>query len=103
VVARVVVTPSADADTAEIVAYLEAKAGYPVAARYTASFERLYDFLADFPAAGAERPNLGAHVRIGIVPPYIVIYRHTETDGVVTVLRIVHGSRRITGKLLRGV
>jgi toxin ParE1/3/4 len=96
-VARAVVTPSADADTAEIVS------GYLVAARYTASFERLNDHLADFPAAGALRPNLGAHIRIGIVPPYIVIYRHTEADGVVTVLRIVHGSRRIAGKLLRGV
>ena len=101
--ARVVVTPSADADTAEIIAYLEAKAGYLVAARTTASFERLYEHLANFPAAGATRPNLGAHIRIGIVPPYIVIYRHTETDGVVRVLRVVHGSRRITGKLIRGV
>ncbi len=98
--ARAVVTPSADADTAEIIAYLEAKV---VAARTTASFERLYDHLPDFPAAGAARPNLGAHIRIGIVPPYIVITRHAGTDGVVTVLRIVHGSRRITGKLIRGV
>ena len=62
-----------------------------------------YDHLAGFPAAGAARPNLGARIRIGIVPPTIVITRHTETDGVVTVLRIVHGSRRITGKLIRGV
>ena len=99
--ARVVVTPSADADTAEIVADLEAKAGYLVAAR-SPSFERLYDHLADISRRGGG-PNLGAHIRIGIVPPYIVITRHTETDGVVTVLRIVHGNRRITGKLIRGV
>jgi toxin ParE1/3/4 len=78
-VAKVVVTPSADADTARIIAHLKATAGYVVAARYSASFERL-----------------------GIVPPYIVIYRHTEAGNVVRVLRIVHGSRRITGKMLRG-
>jgi toxin ParE1/3/4 len=101
-VARVVVTPSADADAAEIIADLEAKAGFVVAARYNASFERLYDILADFPGTGPPRPALGAHIRIGVVLPYIVIYSHTETDGVVRVLRIVHGSRRISGTLLRG-
>jgi toxin ParE1/3/4 len=101
-VARVVVAPSADADTAEIIADLEAKAGLVVAARYNASFERLYDMLAQFPGTGPPRPALGAHIRIGVVLPYIVIYSYTETDGAVRVLRIVHGSRRISGKLLRG-
>jgi toxin ParE1/3/4 len=100
-VARVIVAPSADADTAEIITHLEATAGFGVAERYSASFELLYDNLANFPAAGAPRSALGASVRIGIVPPYIVIYRHTASDDVVRVLRIVHGSRKITGKLLR--
>lgn len=77
--ARVVVTPSADADTAEIIAYLDAKAGYGVAAKYNASFEQLYDDLADFPDSGAPRPKVGAKIRIGIVSPYIVIYRYKET------------------------
>jgi toxin ParE1/3/4 len=101
-VARVIVTPSADADTAEIIAHLAAKAGYRVADKYNASFEQLYDMLADFPDSGAPRPKVGAHIRIGIVSPYIAIYRHTEAEDTVRVLRIVHGSRRITGKLLRG-
>ncbi len=100
--ARVLVTPSADADTAEILTYLAVKAGYGVAARYNASFERLYDNLADFPDSGAPRPKVGVGVRIGIISPYVVIYRHTEATGAVRVLRIVHGSRRITGRLLRG-
>jgi toxin ParE1/3/4 len=78
-VARVVVTPSADADTAEIIAYLDAKTGYGVAAKYNASFEQLYDDLADFPDSGAPRPKVGAKIRIGIVSPYIVIYRYKET------------------------
>jgi plasmid stabilization system protein ParE len=34
------------------------------------------------------------------VPPYIVIYDHEQAADLVTVLRIVHGRRRITGKLL---
>jgi toxin ParE1/3/4 len=101
-VARVIVTPSADADTAEILAFLAAKAGYGVAAKYNASFEQLYDNLADFPDSGAPRPKVGGKIRIGIVSPYVVIYRHTDADSTVRVLRIVHGSRKITGKLLRG-
>ena len=45
---------------------------------------------------------LYARIRVGIASPYIVIYSHMEADDTVRVLRIVHGSRRITGKLLRG-
>ena len=79
---------------AGIIAYLAGKAGYDVAARYIASFEKLYDRLADHPDSGAPRPALGPQVRIGIVPPYIVIYEHDATDDAVIVLRIVHGRRR---------
>jgi plasmid stabilization system protein ParE len=43
----------------EIIADLEAKAGLVVAARYNASFERLYDILAQFPGTGPPRPALG--------------------------------------------
>jgi hypothetical protein len=32
-----------------------------------------------------------------------VIYKHDEADDAIKVLRIVHGRRKITGKLLRGV
>lgn len=100
--ARVVITPSADEDTSGILAFLAAKAGYGVAVKYNASFEQLYDNLADFPDSGAPRPKVGSKLRIAIVSPYVVIYRYTETDDTVQVLRIVHGSRKITGKLLRG-
>jgi toxin ParE1/3/4 len=99
-VARVLLTAPADADTAGIIAYLAGKAGHNIAARYVASFEKLYDRLADHPDNGAPRPALGPHVRIGIVSPYIVIYEHDATGDAVIVLRIVHGRRKITGDLL---
>jgi toxin ParE1/3/4 len=99
--ARVVVTPAADADTMEIQHFLAANAGYGVAAKYNAAFERLYDHWANFPDSGAPRLKIGSKIRIGVVQPYVVIYRHTEADDTVRVLRIVHGSRKITGKLLR--
>lgn len=85
---------------AGIIAYLADKAGYNLAARYVASFDQLYDRLADHPGSGAPRPSLGPHVRIGIVPPYIVVYEHDPANDTVIILRIVHGRRKVTGGLL---
>jgi toxin ParE1/3/4 len=101
--ASVVFTAAADADAAFVFDDLYTKAGKPTVVKYRAAFKTLYEHLADFPDSGAPRPKVGPKIRIGIVSPYIVIYRHTEAEGVVRVLRIVHGSRRITGRLLRGV
>jgi toxin ParE1/3/4 len=56
--------------------------------------------LTHHPASGAPRPAIGPHVRIGIVSPYIVIYEHDAAQDTVTIFRIVHGRRKITGKML---
>lgn len=100
--ARVVITASADADTAYIIADLGAKAGASVAARYEADFGRLHERLSDHPKSGAPRPSLGAPVRICVVSPYVVIYEHIEADDTVTIMRIAHGRRKITRKFVRG-
>jgi hypothetical protein len=50
--------------------------------------------------SGAPRPDLGPGVRIAVVTPYVVIYRHITAEDSVTVLRIVHGHRKIAAKLL---
>ena len=100
--ARIVVTDTASADQAAILGYLHAEAGSRTVMKFRSLFSALYDRLADHPASGPRRPRLGADIRIGIVSPYIVIYRHTPEDDTVTVLRIVHGKRKITGKLLAG-
>jgi plasmid stabilization system protein ParE len=101
-VARIIVTPEADADSAFIIADLTKKAGANVADRYEADFDRLYDRLADHPESGAPRPRLGKHVRICVVLPYILFYEHSEDDDTVTIMRIAHGRRKITRKFLRG-
>ena len=85
---------------AGIIAYLAGKAGSNLAARYVASFDQLYDRLTDHPGSGAPRLALGPHVRIGIVPPYIVIYEHDPANDTVIILRIVHGRCKISGALL---
>jgi toxin ParE1/3/4 len=100
--ARIVVSFAADADTAGILSYLTNKAGRATAAKYNALFESLYDRLALHPDSGPRRPVLGPNVRIGIVPPYIVIYDHEPAANLITVLRIVDGRRRISGRLLVG-
>jgi toxin ParE1/3/4 len=98
---RVIIAPAAAADTQDILTFLAERAGNRTASKYAALFERLYDRLEDFPASGAPRPALGSNIRIGIVRPYIIIYRHLGGSDTATVLRIVHGRRDITRTLLR--
>lgn len=97
---RVIIAPAAAGDTLDILTFLSEQAGRRTASKYAHLFERLYDRLEDFPASGAPRPALGSNVRIGIVRPYIVIYRHAVGSDTATVLRIVHGRRDITRALL---
>jgi toxin ParE1/3/4 len=99
-VARVVITASADADTVAIIDDLTVKAGANVAARYDADFDALYRRLATFPESGSPRPALGPLVRIGVVSPYTIIHEYIEADDVVTIMRIVHGRREITRRIL---
>ena len=98
--ARFILSPSASADQTEILNDLNSKAGLRTASKFRGPSRRLYMTLTDHPAIGAPRPALGRDIRIGIVSPYTIIYQHSADNGTVTVLRIVHGRRRITGKLL---
>lgn len=100
--ARIIVTPEADANSAFIIADLTKKAGGRVADRYEAYFDSVYDRLADHPQSGAPRPRLGKQVRICIVSPYTLFYEHDEAADTVTIMRIAHGRRKITRKFLRG-
>ena len=98
--ARIVVTASADADTAFILGDLAAKAGVNVAARYYADIDTLYRRLERFPESGSPRPALGRLVRIGFVSPYNVIHEYIKFDDEGTIMRIVHARRRITRRML---
>ena len=98
---RLIVSRQAQTDTAYIVRDLAARAGFAVAAKYTASFESLYERLLQFPDSGAPRPAVARRARIGVVSPYVVIYEFDASiSDAVTILRVVHGRRRITGELL---
>ena len=100
--AQVIVSDLADTDSMRIWEDLTRDAGYGVAARYNAEFESLYERLADLPESCQSRPKLGAHVRVGVVRPYLVVYRHRKGSDKVEIIRILHGSRNITRRLLTG-
>ncbi len=97
---RVAVSADARQDADEILAYLEREAGTMVALRYAIRLRDLIRRLSDHPEIGARRPNLGRGVRVLIVSPYLVIYDYTSKHDAVTLLRILHGRRKITASML---
>ena len=64
-------------------------------------FEQTYRSMTDFPGLGAPRPIYGTDSRIRHVSPYVIWYDHVEEHDEITILRVVHGSRKITPDLLR--
>ena len=99
-IARVIVTDLADADTAQILDEIIREAGYRAADKFNARVEDLYDRLGSHPDSCQARPKLGANIRVGVVHPYLVIYRHAEGADTASIIRIIHGRRKITRRLL---
>jgi plasmid stabilization system protein ParE len=96
-----VVTANADADFEGILGYLEREAGVRVAESYGRKIGECLVRLVEFPGIGTRRPALGTDTRIGIVRPYILIYDYAAATDTLTLLRIVHGRRNITARLIR--
>jgi len=97
---RLVVTPEADADASEILAYLYREAGARVAQDYNRRFQQTLQRLVARPLIGAPRRALGQDARVAIVQPYLLIYSYTSDDDTLTLLRVLHGRRNITRGLL---
>ena len=98
---EVVVAPEARADLDQIITTIAAAAGSATAGRWNDRFWATVDEIAAFPGPGPPRKRLGSGIRIKIVRPYIVIYEHAHGAEQAFVLRVVHGKRRITRKLVR--
>ena len=94
--ARVVLSPQAQDGSDRIITGLARSAGPRVAQRYAGDLDALYDH----PDIGSVRPRLGQGVRIGVVAPHVAVYAHDRIAAMVTILRIVHGKRRISRGLL---
>jgi toxin ParE1/3/4 len=91
--ARVIVTDLADADTAQILDEMDREAGYRAADRFNARVEDLYDRLGSHPDSCQARPKLGPNIRVGVVHPYLGV-------DTASIIRIIHGRRKITRRLL---
>ncbi len=99
--ASVTASPSARQDAADIADYLATEAGKRIAVKYLGLFSAAYDKLAAYPESGPRRPRLGLSTRIDVVSPYLIIYDYDPRENTVLILRILHGARRITRKLLK--
>ena len=53
---------------------------------------RFYIFFKKKNESGSPRPRLGRFVRVGLVSPYVVVYRHIPGDDLIAIIRIVHGA-----------
>jgi plasmid stabilization system protein ParE len=96
---RVEFSPEARVDLIEIVDYLS-EAGLSVARRYEKEIERLIQNLHDLPSTGSPRREYGPNVRVLIVNPYVIFYEDLSERGDISILRILHGHRRVTPKML---
>ena len=79
---------------------LHREAGNNVAEHYGNRFGAATERITEFPESAAARPDLGQNARISVVPPYILIYDYLPDDGLVVLLRILHGHRDVTARML---
>ena len=97
---RLIVSRQAETDIDEVLNYLEREAGVRTARSYAERFRKSIELLTEFPGGGALRPALGPKARISIVYPYVLIYDYDEGGDTLAILRIVHGRRNITKRLV---
>lgn len=98
---RLIVADEAEADIDDILDYLEREAGRTTAIAYAERFADAIERIIAFPGHGAPRPALGPEARIAIVYPYLLIYDFTEREDTATLLRVLHGKRDITERLIK--
>lgn len=99
--AQIAITPAASANLQEIYAYLTSEAGIGTAIKYRQRFDALYRHLVLYPESCPRRPKLDPAARLGIVSPYVVLYTYAPANDTVSIVRVLHGHRRITRKLFR--
>jgi toxin ParE1/3/4 len=96
-----VVTAHASRDFDTILGHLSDVAGQQTAAAYAKRFADTLERIEQFPGAGPQRPALGPNTRVAIVLPYVLIYDYSEADDHLVLLRVLHGRRRMTERLLK--
>lgn len=96
-----VVADLAADDIDDILDYLEREAGRTTAVAYAERFAAQIERIAAFPGHGTLRPALGPETRAALVYPYLLIYDYSSAEDRATLLRVLHGKRDITERLIR--
>ena len=90
---KVIWSPSARLDLKEIVSYIAEDNG-EIAQRFGLSLIDATKSLASFPNKGRTVPELGSQdIREVIFKPYRIIYRVTEPQSVIEIVRVWHAAR----------
>jgi toxin ParE1/3/4 len=92
---------AAEFDRLEILSYLAATAGILIANDYDTDFKEWLKLLRHRPECGSPRGRLGRNIRLYVVYPYVSLYTYDPDQDLIRILRIVHGKRRITAKILK--
>ncbi len=87
-VARVIPSPSAQADLEEIRDYSIEQFSAEVADAYFLGFDEVFDLLASHPLAGQAHPELGKGVRCILHRKHRIFY--TVNGDTVVIIRIIH-------------
>jgi toxin ParE1/3/4 len=90
--ARVIYSFQANDDLRQIVRYLR-QHSRPAAKRFSSNVANRLKRLAHSPNLGRDRSEFGVKMRSVVIGDYVVFYHITPK--VVTILRILHGSRNI--------
>lgn len=98
--ARVDFSITGRADLRKVINDLQRRAGSTVAVEFIGKFEATFDRLGEFPGIGSPRRRLGARVRMLVVAPCLNFHDGGPKATSVTVLRLLHGSRRITRRAI---
>lgn len=98
---RLVVTAHANRDFDDILDHLGDAAGQQTAQSYAQRFADALERIEQFPSSGPQRPALGPDTRIAIVLPYVLVYDYSEPRDHLVLLRVLHGRRRMTERLLK--
>ncbi len=99
--ATVETSAEAKQDILEIIEYLLGSAGFETSNLYFARFSRLFESLSMHPESGSLQPHLGKGTRMRVVAPYNVYTDYNEAQDIVVILRVLHGSRKITRRMMR--
>lgn len=86
---KIVISPGARSDIANIAAYTLATWGERQMARYLGGLHERFDTLARFPASGRRRDEIRKGYRSVTHGPHVVFYRVTERD--LVIVRVLHG------------